>query len=88
MEEMKLFSRPFLLCLQQGGAGCGRIICALGSYKLWHKSVIAVRPLEFPSWLCGCRNWGLVCVFSYQWVALRLLVFVQKPCSLHCSCSC
>lgn len=51
-------------------------------------SVIAVRPLESPSWLCRCRNWRLVCVFVYCWIALRLLISVQIPRSLLCSCSC
>lgn len=35
------------------------IIHALDSFEL-STSLIAVRPLESPSWLCSWRNWGLV----------------------------
>lgn len=67
-EETELFSKPLLL----GG------VDALGSHELCTSlSVVAVRPQEFPSWLHSSRSWGLVCVYSYCWAALRHLISAQ-----------
>lgn len=65
--ENKIIFETLLVAIVAGRSGCGVHLIHMSSGT--SLSVIAVRLLESSSWLCSCRNWGLVCVLIYCWVA-------------------